>query len=281
VAQTVYYLQNEIWDDMLVADYHAQFSCFPVRTEQLKRYLTHAQIRSLAANGLLGSDMFAYPQATFSPEPLLLRNSLLEHGFPLWAGAADIYMELGLVNYAEKTIGELMECMGPYPFPVYRRTLLHLAKGNGATASVYLKKLSAMPFYRNEARHLLAILEDSTAVAAHPRIAHLRSCMDTTDYFFLSCSEEELLLHLLRRNPHNKTAYEYLMGLYLLTGRVDKLVERLPDAAAFGYTILPRHWQEAICVRLSLLENPVDTAAIGSDLALVSPQTFYQFDRFM
>lgn len=279
-ARTVHYLRNRMWDKVLAADFSAQFSHFPEKAGPLQCYLVHARNRSLAARGRLGDEMFSYPQATFSPEPLFLRKSTLEFGFPLWAAAADLFMDLGLVNYAEKVIGELMECMGPYPFLIYRRALLHLVKHNGETASVYLKKLRALPFYRKKTCDLLAVLGDSAAIATHPRIAHMRSCMDTTDYFFIAANEEELLLHLLDRNPRNKLAYEYLMACYLTTGNVDKLTDRLNEARAFGYLTPPRHWEEAICVYMARGDLDL-SGATGMNMPMISPYTFHRFDRFM
>ncbi|MBN1307521.1 MAG: hypothetical protein JXA18_06365 [Chitinispirillaceae bacterium] len=279
MARTVHHLQNKQWDEVLDDDFSTQFRNFPEKSGPLQRYLIHARDRCLAETGLLGEKMFSFPQATFSPEPLLLRQSLLDHGFPLWAAAAKLFMELGLVNYAEKTIGELMECMGPYPFLMWERSLLHLAKNNQQAASVYLKKLSAMPFYRKEARQLLAILGDSSAIAAHPRIEHLRSCMDTTDYYFLSCNEEGLLRHLLGANPKNRLAFDYLQAYYLMTGKAGKLIDEIRNAPSLGYTTLPRHWEEGICVYLTREDgNPADAA---EHIARISPATFRRFDRFM
>jgi hypothetical protein len=280
VSRTVNLVQHHDWNALVKENYAFQFKSFPGKPGPLHTYLTHVRNRALVQTGTIGSEMFSYPQASFSPEPLLLRNSIVGFGFPLWAAAIDLFMELGLVNYAEKTIGELMECMGPYPFLLYRRSLLHLAKQNPETASVYLNRLSVMPGYRSRARQLLGLVSDSTALSQVPAIAHLRACMDTIDYFFLSGDEETLFLNLLKRNPRNKPAFDYLMAYYLQTGRTEKLVARFKQAKDFGYTKLPRHWEEAICVFMTREER--DTAAgLPEELPMVSPATFSRFDRFM
>ena len=38
------------------------------------------------------------------------------------------------------------------------------------------------------------------------------------------------------------------MTYYLLTGRPDGVAALAPAAPAFGYTVLPRYWEEALCV---------------------------------
>ena len=279
-ARTVHHLQNKKWETILAEDFSNQFKGFPTQSGPLQRYLIHARDRSLAQTGALGETMFSYPQATFSAEPLLLRKDILEFGFPQWASAADLFMELGLVNYAEKTLGELMECMGPYPFLIYRRAVLHCAKNNIETARVYLNKLSAMPFYRNDAQRLLDLSKDSAALAQDSRIAHLRSCMDTTDYYFLSCNEEALFRHLLGANPKNLLAFDYLQAYYLLTGDTEKLINGIKNAHAQGHTSLPRHWEEAICVHMTRGDR--DTAAgMTGDVPMVSQEAFQRFDQFM
>jgi hypothetical protein len=280
-ARTVHHLQNKIWDAILTEDFSNQFRDFPGKSGPLQQYLIHARDRCLAQTGALGETMFSYPQATFSAEPLLLRKAVLEFGFPQWASAADLFMELGLVNYAEKTLGELMECMGPYPFLMYRRALLHLENNNSETATLYLKRLGSMPFYRHDAKRLLDIINDSAALAADPRIAHLRSCMDTTDYFFLSCNEEALLRHLLGANPKNRLAFDYLQACYLLTGETEKLMSGIRNAQSLGYTALPRHWEEAICVYMTREDRDTLGPAGAGDIPVVSTEAFLRFDQFM
>ncbi|MBN1128003.1 MAG: hypothetical protein JXA71_03405 [Chitinispirillaceae bacterium] len=280
VSRTVHLVEHQMWDAIRNEDYSPQYASFPGKPGPLQPYLTHVRNRALAQTGMLGSEMFVYPQETFSPEPLLLRNSIVGFGFPLWAAAAGLFMELGMVNYAEKTIGELMECMGPYPFLMYRRSLLHLAKHNTDAASVYLNRLSAIPGYRAKAKRFLKLLSDSTALAQIPVIAHLRACMDTVDYFFLSCDEEALLLRLLERNPRNRLAFDYLMAFYLQTGQTEKLVIRFDHAKELGYTALPRHWEEAVCVFMSREDR--DTAqTLPKEQPMVSRATFSRFDQFM
>ncbi|MBN2037697.1 MAG: hypothetical protein JW768_13230 [Chitinispirillaceae bacterium] len=280
VAHAIHDIQHDKWDDILSRDYAAQFISFPEKNGPLQQYLIHARNSALAHTGKLGAKMFAYPQASFSPEPLMLRESIQVFGFPQWAAAIDLFMDLGMVNYAEKTIGELMECMGPYPFLMYRRSLLHVAKNNSEAASVYLHKLRGMPFYRKEAEKLLSALGDSVTLAAHPFIARLRASMDTVDHFFLSGTEEDLLLFLLDRNPKNKLAFDYLMAYYLLTGKVKKLVAQLPRAPAFGYTLLPRHWEEAFCVYMAQ-EDETAEKIVPPDLPMIVPQTFKMFEQFL
>ena len=86
---------------------------------------------------------------------------------------------------------------------------------------------------------------------------------------------DQTLAALLKHNPHNKMAFEYLMACYLLTGRVDKIVEnmgRLPD---LGYQAIPTLYEEAILIHYGSREQAVDL-----DKFNVSPETLHRYEAF-
>jgi len=251
IARTLYHIQNGQWEQVLKEKSSSLFNNFPVTNDPLQQFIIHAIDHALYRTGQLGEKMFLYPQASFSPEPLLLLKNTLTYGHAKWAASLDLFMDLGLLNLAEKVAGELVECMGPYPSFIYRSALIQIAKGNSRAASAYLNKLSRMPFYRKEARQLLHMINDTAALASDRRIAPLKARIDTSDYFLYQTDEETMLRGLLARNPGNKTAYEYLMAHYLLTGQLEKIAGNVMRAREFGYgEYLPRHWEEALCIYL-------------------------------
>jgi hypothetical protein len=239
--------------------------------------MLHAVYHALYRTGQLGEKMFCYPPAAFSTEPLLLFENTLTYGHAKWASSLDMFMELGLMNLAEKVAGELVECMGPYPWLIHRSALIQMAKGDRGAASVYLHKLRAMPFFRKEAGRLLRLLDGDAAFPSDARIAALRACMDTADYFLYQTGEETMLCSLLNRNPANGMAYEYLMAYYLQTGQLNKTAENVFRAADFGYKgFLPRHWEEAVCIYL--FEDT--TGSRLRDIPL-RPETMATLDRYL
>jgi hypothetical protein len=249
MARTLYHLQNRQWEQVLKENTSFLFRKFPVTNDPLQQFMVHAVDQALYRTGQLGERMFSYPQASFSAEPLLLFKNTLTYGHAKWASSLDLFMDLGFFNLAEKVVGELVECMGPYPPFIYRSALIQIAKGNTQAASVYLHKLNRMPFCRKDARQLLQMINDGTALASDSRIALLRARMDTSDYFLYQTDEETMLRSLLNRNPDNKMAYEYLMAYYLQTGQLKKIADNVFRAADLGYTYcLPRHWEEALCI---------------------------------
>jgi len=277
VSRTLYHILEKQWDRILSENYSAIYRNFPRENGNLQTFVTHAVCRAHYEKGGLGSLLFSRPQAQFSAEPLMLLDATLLYGFPNWIAALDLYTELGLVNCAEKAAGETVECMGPYDFLLYRRALLQAAKGNSDAAAVYSRKLAGMPLYRKQALSFLEKLEDSTKLAADGTILRLRTCMDTSDYFLFSAREETMLQCLLKSNPKNRMAYEYLIAYYLLTGRPGNAAEAISRAAERGFHTLPRHWQEALCITMS---QDSAWAARAADLP-IQPETMDRFDRFM
>jgi len=57
-----------------------------------------------------------------------------------------------------------------------------------------------------------------------------------------------MLLDLLKANPKNRMAFEYLMAIYLLTHQRDKLAANLWRLDDFGYERIPRHYEEVITI---------------------------------
>ena len=171
-----------------------------------------------------------------------------------------------------------MENMGPYPEIIYRRALIQIAIGNRDAASVYLGKLACMPFYGAEAKRLLGMLDNNGAILSEPRIETMCTNRDTVDYFLdNNLSGDFLLRHLLQSNPVNKAAYDYLMTFYLLYNRLDQVAAIAPSAAEFGYAVLPRNWEEALCLYQS--EKMVESSS-GMSFSGVRQETVDRFIGF-
>jgi hypothetical protein len=67
-----------------------------------------------------------------------------------------------------------------------------------------------------------------------------------------------MLMHLLETNKHNRMAFEYLMGWYLLNGRVDKIALNIGRLNDFNYKQIPRLYEEALLVYKGDSKQEVD-----------------------
>jgi len=277
IARTMHHIMTGQWDAILHEKTSALYKDFPQKAGPIQEFMIHAVDHALCRTGQLGDKLFTFPQAVLSDEPLFMLETTHTNGYVNWIAVMELAMDIGMVNTAEKIAGEIMENVGPYPDVMYRRALIQIAKGNNEAAAVYLNKLACMPFYRTEAKRLLGMFGKNSDLLSEPRIAAMRTNMDTTDYFLFTVSYDAMLKHLLQSNPGNKAAYDYMMTFYLLTGRPEGLVALLPAALAFGYTALPRYWEEALCVYQAT--NSQQPSSNGSVSGL-RPEAVERFNLF-
>jgi hypothetical protein len=279
IARTMHHVMNGQWEAVLHEKTAALFKDFPQRTGPLQEFMVHTVNHALCRTGRLGDRLFAFPQAVFSDDPLLMLERTHTNGYVNWVVVLDLAMDLGMVNTAEKIAGEIMENVGPYPDIIYRRVLVQIAKGNTEAAAVYLNKLACMPFYRAEAKRLLGMLDNNSALLSEPRIAAMHANMDTTDYFLFTVSYETTFKNLLNSNPGNKAAYDYLMTYYMLTGRPDGVADLAPKALSLGYTVLPRCWEEARCAYQAANSPQGSSEAFFPELRQETVERFNDFVR--
>ena len=184
-------------------------------------------------------------------------------------------LELGLVSEAEHLAHEALESEGERPELLRLLAEVNLLKERPRAAQVFLRVLNQVPFQQSEARLWLSNLEGDPQCLANVELAAVRPLLLTNDLAHQAFPAEGLLVQLLRCNPTNRMAFEYLMAHYLMKLELDKVVDRLWQLEAFKYQGIPRHYEEA----LLLYEQ-----ARGSHLELagrkVRPETMERFRRF-
>jgi hypothetical protein len=138
-----------------------------------------------------------------------------------------------------------------------RLALINIAKGQPEAARVCLQAMSAYVHHGRWARDALRRLEADPLWSGDPEIARIRAAMPTEDVIFAirprrsddyPPSVQDELTELLRRDPHNRMAYEYKMAFHLLTWRIDEVVGELDRLDEFDYPDVPRHYQEAAAI---------------------------------
>jgi hypothetical protein len=192
--------------------------------------------------GRFGDEMFRFPQASgLSP----LNTPDVQRDIGSYCQESQLYLELGLVNAAEKCAYEALATSGDQPAVLEVLATAAVVKGRPDTARVFLSALAKHPLHRRAARDMLRRLEADPTLASDPRVSRIRENMLQKDYIGLLGNEEETLLALLEKNPHNKMAFELLMALYLAAGRPDKVAASFPRLKDFSYPRIPLHYQEA------------------------------------
>jgi hypothetical protein len=278
ISRTCSHVMNGQWDCILKENTSKLFRGFPEKAGALQAFMIHSVAHALSATGQIGEKLFHYPQRVFTDDPLLFLESTNTNGYVNWFVVLDLAMDLGMVNTAEKIAGEIMENVGPHPDILYRRAQIQIAKGNIDAASVFLRRLSHIPGYQSKTLHLLSNLDNKDKLLSDPQIVAMRANMDTTDYYLYTINYDQILLNLLQSNPGNKTAFEYLMSYYLLTGQSDRVAEFLQNSSTINSQMLPRLWEEGICVYQAA---NYDQSSFGSSLPSgLHQSTVNRFNEF-
>ena len=236
-------------------------------------FVSHDIIRALYHTGRLPYDMFRHP---LIPEAILLTHEKRESDLTQ-GKLSDIFLELGHVNVAQKLASELLTTKGRLGIVLEELGWISIIKGSPRTARVYLEALKKDPICRGRAESLLASLNSGFTGDEAAYIDRIRSCMrDETAGVTGTEPVDETLAALLEHNPHNKMAFEYLMACYLVTGRVDKIVENMPRLRDLGYQRIPTLYEEAILIHYGTQGREIDLARFN-----VAPETLQRYEIFV
>jgi len=240
----------------------------------------YLMLRALLETGGLTDSMFNYTVRPFaylrSVDQRLYDSDWLgrrraRHGVQV----GDLELRLGFVNAAEHQFHEALEISGTRPTVLLPMARVQIHKGRPAAARVFLRLAAAQWSSRAEANALLAALDQDpnlTDDAAQQELAAHELRADI-------CAEKSITKQyetLVAEQPDHRLAVDSLMGWYLLTWQIDRLVAALPTRPAFGRTALPTHEEEAALVWEAVHHRPADLGPWH-----VRPATRARFEAFV
>jgi hypothetical protein len=246
-----YYSQREMWPAVLDAAARSPYGLYSVsvnRNIMLALYHT----------GQLGDEMFRYPHV-LGADLYLYVSQPAERTPNSFFQESRLFLELGQVNRAERCACEAFETAGDLPAILDQLAVINVVKDRPETARMFLTALSKQPLHRRAAREMLQRLEEDPRLESDPRIGRIRRSMIRVDSVAPQ-PVEELLLALLRRNPRNRMAFEFLMAHYLCSRQPAKVVQWLEQPTGIEYKRLPRHFQEAIVVHSAMASGQLPPA---------------------
>ncbi|HON92166.1 MAG TPA: DUF6057 family protein [Sedimentisphaerales bacterium] len=248
-----YYSQQRMWSQVL-----------DTAGRSPPHYLIcHAVNRALYHIGRLGDEMFKYYQ---DPKALLLTGKEA-----LWQ-KIDTCMDLGLINEAENALTISVEVCGERPVLLQRLARIYLVKGDVETASVYLRALSKVPFWKSRAKEDLAQLNCDPNVSTNEEVQRLRAIRLRQDFV----RQTDFLRQLLIENPRNRMAYEYGAAWLLLTKNLAGFVQLFNAYHHNAESRVPRHYEEAL-----LLAKALNIGGVDLDVRSISQQSRDRFVSFV
>jgi hypothetical protein len=257
-----YYNRHENWRQVLKA----------CEKNVLNNKLTAYHInRALLHTGQLGEQMFAYPQM-FGVENLISER---EFALNLPLNRSDLYFDFGHVNEAEHWAIEAVASKGYTAYNLQRLALVKMLKGDYEASKKCLLNLKKNFLFDNWAKKYLNYIADTTLISKDARLNELRSFMIDKD-FIVDMDHPELdMQRYLEFNSKNKAAFEFLMAYDLLSRELLDFIKNLDRLKDFHYTKIPRHYEEAIAVYLSVTKKDERISQ-----PKVSMNTFRDFQNF-
>lgn len=247
-------------------EYYAYHQQWPQAQRAAQRYtgnsfvIAHLTNRALHHMHALGDAMLSVPQ---HPHALFLTGDQHEHSY--WY-RFDTHLQLGLINAAEHSLTKALERFGERPMLLKRLALVNLIKNNMGTARVYLQALSRTLFDARWARTVLEQLANDPQLQKDPLIQGLRQRMLRKDCDMHVAEYDALLLELLKQDPQNRMAFEYLMAFYIMTRQADKLVQHLAHLDGLDYTQVPRLYEEVVIVHSVAKKQAPDISVSSASL---------------
>ena len=193
--------------------------------------------------------------------------------------ASEPYFYLGLINFSKMLCVETTESTPDETRPVRMMQRLaedYLITGEYEVAGRYLWYLERTLFYRQWAKESRKYLFDDQKVEAHPLWGKLRKQQVHDDFYYQYERNDAALISLLRSDPHNKIAYEYLMSWYLLRKDFDSFLKYLPLVNTMDYNGFPVVFQEAVAYVKTLF----GVVPEGLDQYPISAEVQQRFNRY-
>jgi hypothetical protein len=104
--------------------------------------------------------------------------------------------------------------------------------------------------------------------------------MPKTD-FIEPISNLELCLEIMLEDPNNRMVFEYYTAKCLMEYDLVKFMAVLSRLTDLGYTRIPRHFEEAICICLQLVDEPQKLIPPGFKISEETKQKFNNFNSIL
>ncbi len=203
--------------------------------------------RMLYHVGALPQHLFSYPQWLGASGLLPGDSKFYLENHVIFLPVGDLLFEMGRVNEAERMFYEGWAYYGERASILWRLAKLNLVKERPEAARIFLNILKEVPFEREAAEKTERDMERDPALAWAPELLRIRNSNFTVDFpGTIYGPQEQLLAALLSGHPENRMVFEYLMAYLLLTSQSENAAKLVPACKRYGYTALPRHYEEVV-----------------------------------
>lgn len=199
---------------------------------------------ALVNTGRLCSDLFGYPQP-FGRRGLCLeweaKEEILRRG-------SDFFWTANLVNEAHHWAYEAYVIEG-FTFRNLKMLIqTELVRGNDRVAEKYIRVLDHALFGKKLAAQFTPFPGNRDAIRKDPVLGPRAGAHFRQDFFSDGKDMERNLVSLVANDASNRYSVDYLMALFLLEKRVDKIAAYLPEYLEHSRGVLPPLLEEGLLV---------------------------------
>jgi hypothetical protein len=189
--------------------------------------------------------------------------------------ASDLYFDLGHINAAQVMAYEAQMKFKYNPRVLQRLAMTNLINGQYQVSGMYLDLLAKSLVYRKWAQHYQKYLSNDVLLAGDKTLRIKRQLYPNDDFFIVKERPYHDLILLLRSNPNNRMAYEYLMAYFMLDGNLKSLIKYINYSQRFNYTRIPRHLEEAILIAENMMPGSINLSKYS-----ISQRTIDNYAKF-
>ena len=200
---------------------------------------------ALAEKGLLCDRMFNGPQ-DYGHKALLIAEWDLQAGIHNIYRSVYFFYAIGLVNEAQRWAFESMVSLGYRPENIKMLVKTSLINGYYKVAEKYIHLLKSTLHYRNWVKKYEEMLINPELIEEDPELAGKMKIQPKEDFPIRVKNPQSNLLLMVKANPRNDKAFEYIMAWHLLNKDNEAIVQNITTFKDLGYNQLPRHIQEAV-----------------------------------
>ena len=179
---------------------------------------------------------------------------------------SDICFDLGMINSAERFAFDAKQMLpdNRKSGRVYRRLAeANIVNGHYAVAEKYLHILKSTLFYGRWATQMLALIGNEERINANTYYGWLRTCRQKENDQ-LAYAKEQMLAELIKENPKNRLAADYLLAYEMLRLDLEGVLNYTLMVRQLGYTRTPKAVQECIA-GYAIMMHPNDSLPIPID----------------
>jgi hypothetical protein len=244
---------NERFNSYLKMNYYAETRQWQELLNTVQKYGIQNEVVTCLVNqalyhrGKLLDEMFSYPQ-NYGTDGLFLSREY-RNVFPIIR--SDIFFELGHINEAEHWVREALTLKGENPRNLKRLAQIKLLKGEKEACRKCLRNLERSLLFQRWVDRYYQYLENDSLIADDPQLARIRRLMPNEDFIVIVNQSDFDLEQLLRQNPENRMAFEYLLATHLLNGDIYHLIETFNNYSTYRINEIPRHFDEAMMIYMT------------------------------